>query len=236
MDRYAKRCPVGENATALPPALCRGSVVDRADRQPMARSAAAVRPLEHRLQAVSRLGKSRCFQTAFRCRLGATGHGVRHGRRHYRQGPPPRTRRKRGTRSQAIGKSKGGMTTKILALTDALGTLVRFVLLPGQRFDTVGVPPLIEGIEFGALIADKAFDSNDIIADLNQRGCQIVISQHPRRSFPHQTDTEMYKWRHLIENFFCKLKEFKRIAMRADKTDQSFQAMIHLVAAVINSR
>src|SRR5713101_359171 len=236
MDRYAKRCPVGENATALPPALCRGGVVDRANRQPVARSAAAVRSLEHCLQAVSRLGKSRCFQTAFRCGLGGTGHGVRHGWRHHRHGPSPRTRRKRGTQSQAIGKSKGGMTTKILALTDALGNLVRFVLLPGQRFDTVGVPPLIEGIEFGALIADKAFDSNDIITNLNERGAKIVISQHPRRTVPLQIDTAMYKWRHLIENFFCKLKEFKRIAMRADKTDQSFQAMIHLAAAVINSR
>ena len=52
------------------------------------------------------------------------------------------------------------MTTKILALTDALGNLVRFVLLPGQRFDTVGVAPLIDGLAFGGLIADKAFDSN----------------------------------------------------------------------------
>ena len=76
------------------------------------------------------------------------------------------------------------MTTKILALTDALGNLVRFVLLPGQRFDTVGVAPLIEGIEFGALIADKAFDSNEIIADLNERGAKVVISQHPRRTTP----------------------------------------------------
>src|SRR6185312_9668775 len=66
------------------------------------------------------------------------GYGIRHGRRHDRQGPPPRTGRKRGTQSQAIGRSKGGMT-KILALTDALGNLVRFVLLPRQRFDTVGV-------------------------------------------------------------------------------------------------
>ena len=55
------------------------------------------------------------------------------------------------------------MTTKILALTDALGNLVRFVLLPGQRFDTVGVAPLINGIDFDALIADKAFDANAII-------------------------------------------------------------------------
>jgi transposase len=128
------------------------------------------------------------------------------------------------------------MTTKILALTDALGNLVRFVLLPGHRFDTIGVAPLISDVEFGGLIADKAFDSNAIIADLDQRGAKAVISQHPRRATPLQIDAEVYKWRHLIENFFCKLKELKRIAMRSDKTDQSFSAMIHLAAALINSR
>jgi transposase len=128
------------------------------------------------------------------------------------------------------------MTTKILALTDALGNLVRFRLMPGNRFDSIGVAPLIEGIEFSALLADKAFDSNDIVADLNERGAKIVISRHPRRAKPIPLDMEMYKWRHLIENFFCKLKEFKRIAMRACKTDLSFEAMIYLTAAVINSR
>ena len=128
------------------------------------------------------------------------------------------------------------MTTKILALTDALGNLVRFLLLPGQRYDTVGVAPLIEGLEFAALIADKAFDANWIIAELNERGAMAVISQRPKRLAPLVIDAEVYKWRHLIENFFCKLKEFKRIAMRSDKTDQSFAAMINLTAAVINSR
>jgi len=128
------------------------------------------------------------------------------------------------------------MTTKILALTDALGNLVRFVLLPGHRFDTIGVEPLIDGIVFDALIADTAFDSNDIIAELNERGAKVVIAQHARRTFPANIDLEAYKWRHLIENFFAKLKEFKRIAMRADKTDTSFAAFIHLVAAVINGR
>ena len=128
------------------------------------------------------------------------------------------------------------MTTKILALTDALGNLVRFVLLPGHRFDTVGVPPLIDGLSFAALIADQAFDSNSIIAELNERGAKIVISQHQRRTAKRPFDDEIYKWRHLIENFFCKLKEFKRIALRADKTDQSFNAIVHLAAAVINSR
>jgi transposase len=108
--------------------------------------------------------------------------------------------------------------------------------MPGQRFDTVGVAPLIEGVEFGGLLADKAFDANVIIAALNARGAKIVISQHPRRAQPLVIDTEIYKWRHLIENFFCKLKEFKRIAMRADKTDQSFAAMIYIAAAVIHSK
>jgi len=113
---------------------------------------------------------------------------------------------------------------------------VRFVLLPGQRFDTVGVPPLLEGLAFDALIGDTAFDSNALIADLDSRGAKVVIAQHPRRTKPLDIDGEMYKWRHLIENFFCMLKEVKRIALRADKTDQSFAAMIHLAAALINSR
>jgi len=100
------------------------------------------------------------------------------------------------------------MTTKILALTDALGNLVRFNLLPGQRYDTIGVAPLIKGVTLDGLIADKAFDTDAIIADLNERGAKVVISQHPRRSKPLDIDLDVYKWRHLIENFFCKLKEF----------------------------
>jgi transposase len=114
--------------------------------------------------------------------------------------------------------------------------LVRFVLLPGHRFDTVGVAPLIEAVEFGGLIADTAFDTNALIAELDERGAKVVIAQHSRRTCPRKIDADIYKWRHLIENFFCKLKEFKRIAMRSDKTDQSFSAMIQLAAAVIQSR
>lgn len=121
-------------------------------------------------------------------------------------------------------------------MTDALGNLVRFHLLPGHRYDTIGVAPLIDGIAFDALLADKAFDANWIIQALNERGAQIVISQRPRRKHPIEIDREIYKWRHLIENFFAKLKEFKAIAMRCDKTDRNFSAMIYICAAVINSR
>ena len=114
--------------------------------------------------------------------------------------------------------------------------MVRFVLLPGHRFETVGVAPLIDNVAFGGLIADTAFDSNALIADLDERGAKVVIAQHSRRTCPRQIDTEIYKWRHLIENFFCNLKEFKRVALRSDKTDRSFSARIHLAAAAIQSR
>ncbi|HNI20903.1 MAG TPA: IS5 family transposase, partial [Nitrospira sp.] len=143
---------------------------------------------------------------------------------------------KGGPESQAIGRSRGGMSTKILALCDALGNLVRFVLMPGQRHDSKGVQELIDGIEFGALLADKAFDANWLIEELEKRGAQVVISQMPGRCEPLQIDEHMYRWRHLIENFFAKLKEFKRITMRSDKTDTSFTAAIYLASAVINSR
>lgn len=98
------------------------------------------------------------------------------------------------------------------------------------------MPPLIEGVDFEAMIADKAFDSNWFIEELNERGAKICISQRAQRLNPLEVDLEMYKWRDLIENFFCKLKEFKRIAMRSDKEDTSFTAMIHAAAAIINAR
>nr|WP_182283490.1 IS5 family transposase [Comamonas testosteroni] len=143
---------------------------------------------------------------------------------------------KGGPASQAIGRSRGGLTTKILALTDALGNLIRFVLLPGQRHDLQGVEQLLEGIDLRTLLADKAFDADWLKQHLLAQGCQVVIAQKANRRAPLQIDIEVYKWRHLIENFFCKLKEFKRIAMRSDKTDSSFAAVITLASAVINSR
>ncbi len=119
---------------------------------------------------------------------------------------------------------------------DALGNLVRFVLLPGQRHDLRGVEKLIEDVDLQALLGDKAFDADWLNQRLLAQGCQVVIAQKSNRKSPISIDIEVYKWRHLIENYFCKLKEFKRIAMRSDKTDDSFRAVIYLAAAVINSR
>jgi transposase len=128
------------------------------------------------------------------------------------------------------------LTTKIVALVDSLGSLTRFVLLPGQRHDTVGVSPLIEGVTFGALLGDKAFDVDWLRAALDERGATAVIPPKANRKAAICWDKAMYRWRHLIENYFAKLKEFRAVATRYDKTDTSFRATINLAAAVIASR
>jgi transposase len=143
---------------------------------------------------------------------------------------------KGGAEKNAIGRSRGGLTRKIVALVDALGNLVRFVLLPGQRHDIVGVAPLVAGVSFDALLGDKAFDADWLRADLNERGAVAVIPPKANRKTIIDYDKAMYRWRHLIENYFAKLKEFRSIATRYDKTIESFSANIHLAAAIIAAR
>ena len=118
-----------------------------------------------------------------------------------------------------------------MALVDALGNLTHFRLLPGQRHDSVGAEPLLEGVEIGALIADKGFDNDALRQELDARGATAVIPPKSDRVRKIACDFAMYRWRHLVENFFCTLKQFRRVATRYDKTDQSFSAMIYLAAS-----
>ena len=91
------------------------------------------------------------------------------------------------------------MTTKIVALVDALGNLARFVLLPGQRHDSVGVEPLLDGVEIGALIGDKGFDNDWLRRELDERGALAVIPPKANRKRNITCDFAMYGWRHLVE-------------------------------------
>ncbi len=128
------------------------------------------------------------------------------------------------------------MTTKVLALVDGLGNLVRFSLHPGQRSEIVGVPDLIEGLSFGALLADKAFDADHLRAELERRGAAAVIPAKQNRKIHIPHDPEIYKWRHMIENYFSKIKEFRGINTRYDKTDTSYTATWSLAATLIALR
>ena len=134
------------------------------------------------------------------------------------------------------GRSRGGLTTKTVALEDARGNLVRFLLLPGQAHDRKGVAPLIRGVSFNALLADKAFDADWLVQDLEQRASTAVIAPKANRKIQRDYDVEVYKWRHLMENHFAKIKEFRGIATRYDKTDCSYAACWNLAAALLASR
>ena len=123
-----------------------------------------------------------------------------------------------------------------MALVDALGNLVRFLLLPGQAHDMKGVAPLIRDVSFGGLMADKAFDANWLLEELDARGTTAVIPPKANRKHQRDYDADAYKWRHLVENYFAKIKEFRGIATRYDKTDCSYIASWNLAAALIASR
>ena len=134
---------------------------------------------------------------------------------------------------QAIGRSRGGLSTKIHTLVDALGNPLGFFLTGGQAHDLDGADHLLPAMEADLLIADKAFDADGrVLAPLAAVGKTAVIPPKMRR-LPRDFDRHLYKARHLIENFFAKLKQYRAIATRYDKTARNFLAGIHLVASAI---
>jgi transposase len=160
---------------------------------------------------------------------------IRHDRQHHCPGSSALSRgAQKGGGDEAIGRSKGGLTTKIHALVDALGNPIGFALTGGQAHDLVGADRLLPAIEADTLIADKAFDADErVIKPLAAAGKTPVIPSRQNRRAPRDYDRELYKARHLIENFFAKLKQFRAIATRYDKTAQNFLAAIHLAATVV---
>ena len=126
------------------------------------------------------------------------------------------------------------MSTKIHTLVDALGNPLSFLLTAGQAHDLQGADVLLPQMQADTLLADKAYDADQrVIEPLRAAGKAAVIPPKSNRKIQRPYDKEIYKARHLIENFFCKLKQFRAIATRYDKTARNFLAATHLAAAVI---
>jgi transposase len=118
-------------------------------------------------------------------------------------------------------------------LTDALGRPLRFLLSPGQVHDSRAALALLHGVTGGGVIADKAYDSNDIRRAIAEAGMRAVIPSNRSRKtlIPH--DIEIYKTRNRIERCFNKLKHFRHFATRYDRRDIHFLAFIHLASAML---
>jgi transposase len=126
------------------------------------------------------------------------------------------------------------LSTKIHATTDAQGNPTGFYLSPGQAHDLDGADALLPGVEASIIIADKSFDVDARVREpLKRTGKTAVIPPRATRTNPCEYDKELYKERHHIENFFCRLKQFRAIATRYDKTARNFLAGIYLVASFI---
>jgi transposase len=119
-------------------------------------------------------------------------------------------------------------------LVDALGNPIAFFLTGGHAHDLAGADELLPNLQAEALLADKAFDADErVIEPLLAKGITPVIPPKSTRKTERPFDKELYKARHLIENLICKLKQFRSIATRYDKTARNFLAGIHLAAAAI---
>jgi transposase len=146
-------------------------------------------------------------------------------------GPPAWGRCKKKTKPQALGRSAGRLSTKIHAACDALGNPIRFILSPGQDSDYSQALTLIDGLDMGFLLADKGYDS-DYIVDCVGRD-KAVIPPRSMRKNPRVYDKSLYKERSLIERLFNKLKGWRRIATRYDKSISAYLAFIHLASIII---
>ena len=126
------------------------------------------------------------------------------------------------------------MSTKIHAVVDALGNPISFHLTPGQASDLEGADQLLPEVMADTVLADKGYDADDrVIEPLQAQGKTVVIPPRRNRKQPREYDKELYKARHLIENFFARLKHYRAIATRYDKRGANFLGAVYLAASVI---
>ena len=150
------------------------------------------------------------------------------------QGAPLGLGRKRGEQKQAIGRSRGGRNTKIHAIADAKGRILSILLTGGEAYDCPIAERLIRRNKAARkLLGDKAYDSAPLREWLEDRGTKAVIPNKTNRKQPFSFNKKSYKERHRIENAFCRLKDFRRIATRYDRLARNFLASVYLVAALV---
>ena len=166
--------------------------------------------------------------------LGRSGPHRRHDRdrQQLREGPPLGCRRpKKASQDQAIGISRGGRSTKIHLIADLLGRPIVLHLTPGHHAD-IGVAPqlLAKAGPFRRLIADRAYDADQLRTSLRAAGAEPVIPGRRNRTVPIRHDNRRYRERWRIEATICRLKDFRRVATRYDKLARTFLDAVTITA------
>src|SRR3954453_253088 len=140
---------------------------------------------------------------------------------------------KRGGTDRGIGNSRGGRNSKVQAVTDQKGRPVVLVLTAGQVSDFVPAQECLEAApKAAAVIADRGYDSDERRDFIKERGATPVIPPKKNRRIQYRYDKALYKTRHCVERFFCRLKDFRRVATRYDRQPYIFMAAVFLVSIV----
>jgi len=154
--------------------------------------------------------------------------------RQYDQSRSPAfRRRKRGAAQQGIGRSRGGLSTKVHLIVDALGLPLTFEITEGQRHDNQRAQDLVARAKSSCLLGDKAYDSNALRAALAAHGCAAVIPSSGSRAQKLPYDKEHYKARSEIECTFSLLKQARRFATRYEKTLRNYAAVVAIGCALL---
>ena len=155
---------------------------------------------------------------------------LEHGRRFLLEGSPGCRWWKRGAQSQCIGRSRAGLTTKIHALVDGLGRPLHIHLTSGNIHDITEAPTLIAAAQGKSFIADKGYDSNAVVQAIQRRHMKVVIPPKENRAERRRFSRKLYRTRHFVENFFCKIKRYRRVATRYEKTATNFLGFVLFAA------
>ena len=141
-----------------------------------------------------------------------------------------RGRRKGGSEKNALGRSRGGFSTKINARTNAQGLPIGIVITPGQAHDVTAYAALMGDVDDdpGQMLADKGYDSDAIRDDIRKRGGAALIPTRANRKVQQLVDKAIYALRNRIERFFNRIKNSRRVATRYDKLVESFAAFVLL--------
>lgn len=132
--------------------------------------------------------------------------------------------------NEGMGRSRGGLTSKIHCVTDGLGNPVDFILTGGHVHDSQCAEELLDNKNSKFVLGDKAFDSNKILKKIETMGAIAVIPPTANRKEQRDYDKYYYKERNLIERFFCKLKQFRGIATRYCKRGKYFLEAVKLAS------
>jgi transposase len=135
--------------------------------------------------------------------------------------------------NEGLGRSRGGFSSKIHALVDALGNPINFIITGGEVHDVTQGSNLIAGRKGNYILGDKSYDSKELIEKITETGAIAVIPSRSNSKQPRNYDKHIYKDRNLVERFFNKIKQFRRVATRYEKTIVSFMAMVTVAATMI---